>query len=188
MALAEIDRNLLHRCLGQQPRAWEDFVDRFVGLVVHVVNHSAHSRGVRLSAPDRDDLVGEVFVSLLANDLAVLRRFEGKSSLATYLTVIARRVVVKKLLAHTGLNTLGNGAAEVSADDRHEQRLQDRDQVERLLGQLDGQEADVVRMFHLEGKTYGEISRMVGLPENSVGPLLSRARLKMRRRADQPTG
>jgi RNA polymerase sigma-70 factor (ECF subfamily) len=43
-------------------------------------------------------------------------------------------------------------------------------------------------MFHLEGKTYGEISRMVGLPENSVGPLLSRARLKMRRRADQPTG
>ena len=35
----------------------------------------------------------------------------------------------------------------------------------------------------LEGKTYQEISRSVGMPENSVGPMLSRARAKLRRRA-----
>jgi len=44
VALSEIDRNLLQRCLARKPRAWEDFVDRFMGLVVHVVNHSAQSR------------------------------------------------------------------------------------------------------------------------------------------------
>jgi RNA polymerase sigma-70 factor (ECF subfamily) len=38
-------------------------------------------------------------------------------------------------------------------------------------------------MYHLEGKTYQEISRSVGMPENSVGPMLSRARAKLRRRA-----
>jgi RNA polymerase sigma-70 factor (ECF subfamily) len=36
-------------------------------------------------------------------------------------------------------------------------------------------------MYHLEGKSYQEISRLVGIPENSVGPTLSRAREKMRR-------
>jgi RNA polymerase sigma-70 factor (ECF subfamily) len=43
-------------------------------------------------------------------------------------------------------------------------------------------------MYHLEGKSYQEISRVVGMPENSVGPMLSRARSKLRRRAgaDQP--
>ncbi len=41
MALSEIDRNLLDRCLQRKPRAWEDFVDRFMGLVVHVVSHTA---------------------------------------------------------------------------------------------------------------------------------------------------
>ena len=52
----------------------------------------------------------------------------------------------------------------------------DREEVGRLLGELQGSEATVVRMYHLEGKTYQEISRTVGMPENSVGPMLSRAR------------
>ena len=51
------------------------------------------------------------------------------------------------------------------------------------LGQLQGSEATVVRMYHLEGKSYQEISHSVGMPENSVGPMLSRARAKLRRRA-----
>jgi len=49
-----------------------------------------------------------------------------------------------------------------------------------LLGELDGDEADIVRLFHLEGKNYHEISRETGVPENSIGPALSRARAKMR--------
>ena len=69
--------------------------------------------------------------------------------------------------------------ALVSAES--ESRVSDREQVERLLAELEGAEAKVVRMYHLEGKSYQEISSAVGLPENSVGPTLSRARRKMRR-------
>ena len=53
--------------------------------------------------------------------------------------------------------------------------------MQRLLGGLQGAEAQVVRLFHLEGKSYQEISVAVGMPENSIGPILSRARSKMRR-------
>ena len=94
MTLTEIDRSLLKRCLAEEPGAWKDFVDRFMGLFVHVVTHTAHARSVRLAQDDVDDLCAEVFMALLANDYAALRRFRGQSSLATYLTVIARRVVV----------------------------------------------------------------------------------------------
>ena len=31
MALSEIDRNLLARCLAKNAEAWKDFVDRFLG-------------------------------------------------------------------------------------------------------------------------------------------------------------
>ena len=54
MALSEIDRNLLDRCLQRKPRAWEDFVDRFMGLIVHVVGHTAQARSVRLTPEDRE--------------------------------------------------------------------------------------------------------------------------------------
>jgi len=184
VALLEIDRSLLDRCLSRKARAWEDFVDRFMGLVVHVINHTAQCRSINLSAADREDLAAEVFLAIIDNDMAVLRHFRGRSSLATYLTVIARRVVVRKLVEGRLNVPLGDMVAQAeSEEDTPEQRIGDSEEVCRLLGQLQGSEATVVRMYHLEGKTYQEISRSIGLPENSVGPMLSRARAKLRRRA-----
>jgi len=195
VALSEIDRSLLQRCLARKPRAWEDFVDRFMGLVVHVVNHSAQSRSARLAPEDREDLVAQVFLTLVKDDLAVLRHFRGESSLATYLTVIARRVVVAELLrqrAHRGGNHQTPEHEYHSTDREYamagvevEQRLSDRDQIERMMADLDTAEANVVRMYHLEGMSYQEISSAVGMPENSVGPMLSRARRKMRTSAEE---
>jgi RNA polymerase sigma-70 factor, ECF subfamily len=187
VALSEIDRNLLDRCLQRKPRAWEDFVDRFLGLVVHVVNHTARARSIRLAASDRDDLCAEVFLAIIKSDFALLRNFRGKSSLATYLTVVARRIVVRELLSRMSAAQLVEGSSPHSAEgvpDPHasvEERLGDHEEVERLLGGLRGIEAQVVRMYHLEGKSYHEISAAVGMPENSIGPILSRARNKMRR-------
>jgi RNA polymerase sigma-70 factor (ECF subfamily) len=184
VALSEIDRSLLDRCLNRKPRAWEDFVDRFMGLVVHVINHTAQCRSINLTAADREDLAAEVFLAIVDNDLAALRHFRAKSSLATYLTVIARRVVVRKLVDGRSAVPLGEMVAQAEAEEfGPEQRIGDREEVGRLLGELQGSEATVVRMYHLEGKTYQEISHIVGMPENSVGPMLSRARAKMRRRA-----
>ena len=44
-------------------------------------------------------------------------------------------------------------------------RLTNREEVDQLLAQLDGPEANIVRMYHLEGKTYQEISRIAGMPD-----------------------
>ena len=184
MALSDLDRNLLKRCLTRAPRAWEDFVDRFLGLVIHVVNHSAQSRSIRLSEQDREDLFSEVFLAIVHDDFAVLRRFRGESSLATYLTVIARRLVIRELLQRktpASLNDMPEPAATNGGHNNSpEERISSREEVERLLQKLNGSEADVVRLYHLEGKSYQEISSRVGMPENSIGPTLSRARAKMR--------
>lgn len=182
MALLEVDRSLLERCLAQKPRSWEDFVDRFLGLVMHVVNHSAQARSIALTNEDRDDLCSEVFLELLKNDFAVLRAFRGESSLATYLTVIARRVVVRRLVRTRSVTSLSDTAfAEpATTGDSPEQRISDREEVNRLISGLEGNEAEVVRMYHLEGRSYEEISSRIGIPANSIGPTLSRARAKMR--------
>jgi RNA polymerase sigma-70 factor (ECF subfamily) len=184
VALSEIDRNLLSRCLARKPKAWEEFVDRFMGLVIHVINHSAQARSMRLANEDREDLAGDVFLTLVKDDFAVLRHFRGESSLATYLTVVTRRVVVHELLKKKSLARLTDGPEPPHLDGAGGsavERVQNRDEVQRLLDELDGAEAEVVRMYHLEGKSYQEISSLVGIPENSIGPTLSRARQKMRR-------
>ena len=195
MALSEIDRHLLQRCLGRKPRAWEDFVDRFMGLVVHVINHTAQARSMRLSPADREDLCADVFLAIVRDDFAVLRNFRGQSSLATYLTVVARRVVVRKLMKRKNAARLAelarehseqSGAVPVDSDvmdpasDQPQRWQEDREEVERLLQQLEPEEARFVRLFHLEGKSYQEISHETGVASNTIGPILSRAREKLR--------
>ena len=180
MSLSDVDRQLLDRCLANEPKSWEAFIDRFLGLVVHVINHTAGSRGVYISIEQRDDLVSEVFLTLVQNDYRVLRSFRRRSSLATYLTVIARRVVGRKLIRH--VESPLPAETEIAAPTSSELKMQmdDREQVEELMTRLDPKERVAVRMHHLEGKSYKEISTHMGLPVNSIGPMLSRARDKMR--------
>ncbi|MBW8884676.1 MAG: sigma-70 family RNA polymerase sigma factor [Planctomycetia bacterium] len=187
MALSDIDRQLLQRCLARQSHAWEDFVDRFLGLVVHVINHTSTSRSIAVSPHDLEDLASEVFIAILADDYAALRRFRGQSSLATYLTVIARRVVVKELLKRRIVPNQSEGGEIQHVEDQAgaaEERLANLEEVHRLLAELDCEEADIVRLYHLEGQSYHEISRETGVPENSIGPALIRAREKMRRASE----
>src|SRR5690348_5660813 len=90
LALSEIDRNLLERCLARRPGSWEDFVDRFLGLVTHVINHTSQARSIKLSPQDREDLSGDVFLAVIKDDFSLLSHFRGQCSLATYLTVVTR--------------------------------------------------------------------------------------------------
>lgn len=157
-----------------------------MGLVIHVVNHAVQVRGARLTPEDRDDLASEIFLNIIKDEFAVLRHFRGQSSLATYLTVVARRIVVRELLQQKHAALLGDSGTKLAAprekaDTTPEQRITDREEVERLLEELEEGEAKIVRLYHLEGKSYQEISVEVSMPENSIGPVLSRARSKMRR-------
>ena len=157
-----------------------------MGLIIHVVNHTAHARGLQLSPEDRDDLCANVFLVVVDNNLAVLRNFRRQCSLATYLTVVRGRIVVRELQARKPVETQLISTEEIYALSSNypypsvEQRVIDKEEVTRMLSSLKGIEAEVVRMYHLEGKTYQEISMQIGMAENSIGPILSRARDKLR--------
>ncbi|WP_417848158.1 RNA polymerase sigma factor [Thalassoglobus sp.] len=184
MPLLETDRQILNRCLQREPGAWEAFVDRFLGVFIHVISHTAHARSLKLSQADIEDLCSEIFLTLLKNEFAVLRHFKGRSSLASYLVVVARRIVVKAVIKRKQLEAMGHVNAHQSAlhggGSDHVQRLSDTEEVRVLLAQLPASEANVVRLYHLEGKSYREISNLIGIPENSIGPTLHRARERMK--------
>ncbi|MGE5191984.1 MAG: RNA polymerase sigma factor [Deltaproteobacteria bacterium] len=192
MALTEIDRQLLNRCLAGEPASWKDLVDRFLGLFVHVVHHTAHARSVHLNPEDVDDLCAEVFLALLDRNYAVLRGFRNECSLATYLTVVARRVIVREMARRRMAEALGHvnvhqTAIDLATHERHNerqevQRIDDRDEVQKMLAGLPDMEAKIVRQYHIEGRSYREISAGLGVPENSIGPALTRARAKLRSR------
>lgn len=101
--MTDIDIELLNRCLGKLPRAWEDFVDRFMGLVLHVVDEMTLKGGLRIERERRELICERVFISFYENDFSQLRAFGGESRLASYLSVIARRTAISEILADTEL-------------------------------------------------------------------------------------
>lgn len=186
MALTPLDRDLVQRLLAKQPGSWNDFVDRFLSLVYHAIHYTAHQRSARLAPEDIEDIAAEVLLQIVADDYKVLRQFKGQANLATYLTVIARRISVHEMNRRQAVRDAirkGDVKAPIEPLDDSpaaQKSVDSLDEVESLLRRLGGKEREIVRLFYLEGRTYEEISTELNVPVNSVGTALTRARRKLR--------
>jgi len=180
--LTEVDNDLLRRCLNRERGAWNDFVDRFLGLVYHVTHFTAFHRSVPLQPEDVEDVAADVMLAIVADDYPVLRQFRGQSSLATYLTVITRRVCVQALVKRAVQpdKQTRDGQLEKAEKPGREKAMENKEEVVRLLKRLPSRERRVVRLRYLEGRSYEEIATKLDLPVNSIGPLLSRAKKLLR--------
>jgi RNA polymerase sigma-70 factor (ECF subfamily) len=185
--LSDIDRKLIDRCLGRESGAWNDFVDRYLGLIYHVIQHVAHARSRVVSQADMEDIAAEILLRVVDDDYDVLRRYKGTSSLPTYLTVIARRVCVKEMIKRQREAELGHTSAHranVNDTTDEVEAIATAEEVERMLEDLPEREAEVVRLYHLKFMNYREIGKRLGIPEASVGPILSKARKRLKNTAE----
>jgi RNA polymerase sigma-70 factor (ECF subfamily) len=189
-----VDRDLLKRCLNREPGSWNDFVDRFLSLIYHTIGYTAHLRSTRVGPEDVEDIAAEVLLQIVADNFKVLREFRKESSLATYLTVIARRICVHELArrqkVRDAIKRGDSRLAEPEPDDAPaaQKGMESLEEVEKLLRRLSGQEREIVRLYYLEGRTYEEISTETDVPVNTIGTILSRARKKLRDMAPSTTG
>jgi len=183
--LSPDDQQLVQRCLTHQPGAWNDFVDAYLGLIYRIIHHTAHLRGVTLQPVDVEDLASDVLLQVIANNYAVLRQFQGRSTLSTYLTIICRRNCIHLLARKFGTAAIFKSTPQASQSLEEtvndlEENGDSLEQVHDLLTQLPKGVREVVRLHYLVGLSYEEISSQLGIPVNSIGPLLSRARQKLR--------
>jgi RNA polymerase sigma-70 factor (ECF subfamily) len=184
-----VDRQLLKRCLNKEAGSWNDFVDRYLSLIYHVIGYTAHLRSVRVGPEDVEDIAAEVLLKIVANNYKVLRDFRGQASLATYLTVIARRIAIQELVRRQGVkDAIRQGISRIvepEVDDAPAavKGIERLEEVEKLLKRLTGREREIVRLYYLEGRAYEEISSATDVPVNTIGAVLSRARKKLREMA-----
>ena len=114
--------------------------------------------------------------------MAALRNFRGRSSFATYLAVIVRRIVVRRMTEQRFLNALGHVNAHkaavehAAADASTGRQLEHREQVEHLLTALPEESQNLLRWIYLDGLNWQEVARRLGRPLNSIGPMLIRIR------------
>lgn len=123
----EQDLELVRRILGGDAGAWNFFVERYAGLILAMSRRYLRSR-------DQDD-IRTVFVNTLDSLIRTrLRTYEGRASLATWLTLVARSEVMDHLRRRFG-----------------------RDQKLRVLDRLTPAERQLFRLYYVEGLSYREV-------------------------------
>lgn len=182
------DRLLVEQLVRGDAAAWQAFVQTHGRLVRSRVADVASSFGRSGDESAIDDATAEVFAALLGNNAAALRAFAGRSSLGTYVAVIATRSATRGFGRRTPLASSVSQADVVQSV--HDQTIKDpvselieAEQKQRLhhfLDRLPQKQRDVVFLFHLRGKSYAEISDQLEMPIGSIGPTLRRAEAKLR--------
>lgn len=176
------------RLLRSDSDAWREFVQSYGRLVRARVADVATSFGRGCDDTAVDDAVAEVFAAILNNDAAALRGYAGRSSLVTYLAVIATRSATRGFAAQT--RSVGNenfeAETEALADPAAVEPIgkiilnERSERVHALLQRLPAKQREVVRLFHLESFSYQQISQIIDMPIGSIGPTLRRAEAKLK--------
>lgn len=128
-----------------------------------------------------EDLVHDVFVALPG----LVKRFEGRSSLRTYIISIAvnharhaKRSVARRLGALERMHAEPRESVEDLEE--AEERRQLAETMRRLLDALPMDQRVAVVLCVVEERTSGEAAEIVGVPEATVRTRLFHARRKMR--------
>ena len=181
------DRLLVEQLVRGDGAAWQAFVETHGRLVRSRVADVASSFGRAQDDSAIDDATAEVFAALLGNDAAALRAFAGRSSLGTYVAVIATRSATRgfarKYVATTGADDkLPSNASDQTAKDPVTEMIEaeQQEKLSKLLEKLSPKQRNVIVMFHLKGISYAEISQKLEMPIGSIGPTLRRAEAKLR--------
>ena len=133
----------------------------------------------QLSADEADDVVQDVFTTLLANDGAALRAFEGRSSFYTYLCAIALRRAYRRRRNQPVLADDAPSPLPEPAADPTEAGLTGA-QVRQAMNALPEQFRTALMLHHFGGMEYHEVAQLLGIPANTVATRICRAKRRLR--------
>lgn len=168
------DYELVYRIRNGDPAAFHGLVEQYsqylYGLAVHLL----------APGPDAEDAVQETFAGAFRG----LTRFEGRSSLKTWLTRILVRQVARcrrsagrrKAVIGAGL-TLADDAAAVPAGTRAVEVQMD---VQAAVASLPDAHREVIVLREFKGLSYDEMADVLGVPRGTVESRLFRARQQLR--------
>jgi RNA polymerase sigma-70 factor, ECF subfamily len=187
---AEPDREVVLACLAGDEHAWEVLIDRHAGYVLSVIQRAGLRCGAVLSEADAYDVLQDVMLQLLRDDRRLLRSYAPQYPFRQWLAMIARARCVDALRRKGAVIRLQKREAggpsehaptESSQPDESAIREEAHAAVRAALAQLPPRQALIVRLFYLHGLKYGEISTLLGVPEGTIGAVLSRTLAELRK-------
>jgi RNA polymerase sigma-70 factor (ECF subfamily) len=179
---ASEERALVGRAQSGDQSAYEELVKRNQQRVAAVVG------GILRRREDVEDVAQQVFVKAFFS----LKRFDQRSAFSTWLYKITvnecwdylrkkrvRPLVYEADLSEDQARQMGSFVSAGKAPADSSDRAAMRQQVERLLGQLNEEDRQMMVLKEVEGFSVEEVGEILGLNVNTVKVRLFRARARL---------
>ena len=172
--MSDTDSQLADRCRSGDRAALEAIYHEYVDRVWRYGYHRTRSR------EGAGEVVQETFLRVMRS----ISRFEGRSSLGTWIFAIARSVAIEmrrksardRASEPVVLRLVPDGDDPGDSRDREEAR----ESVRRALRCLPEAQHDAIVLYELSGLTIKETAEVLGWSESRVKTTLFRARRQMR--------
>ncbi len=180
--MSDSDKRLVSKILEKDPQAWQKLVDRILPAVMQMAIHVSTMRSASVTQANLDQLVNEFMAFVVSHDFRVLRYYQGKATLQTYLLVTARRFLVNHFSRTQAIQrriSLQHDPEKLRAEIPPELRIDDDDDLEWAMDKLKEREADLVRGYYIDLKTIYELSQESGFSEEAITTLFTRLKAKL---------
>jgi RNA polymerase sigma-70 factor (ECF subfamily) len=182
------DLALLQRCLNGESPAWEEFLARYRPLLERAVRFTFFRSIYRIPHADVENVVQDLLARLIERGGRRLRSFEGRCSFGAWLKSLAVRHTLNSIRDEKRRGRYGGGETEdlallPSAGEGPLSSPEEREELRRLdavLDSLSPLQRTVLKMFYYDGLSYRQISQTLGIPVQTLGSLITRARDRIR--------
>lgn len=140
--------------------------DKLYALAFNLLGRRPENRA------DAEDLVQETVIGAFKS----AKRFEGRSSLSTWLS----RILANQVAAFIRSRKVRRADSLPDAISGHRVDPDARMDVQQMLSVLSEEHRQVIVLRELEGRTYDEIAEILSVPRGTVESRLHRARQALR--------
>ena len=182
------EQELLQRCLDGNASAWEEFLERYRPLLERAVRFTFLRCVYRIPHADVENVVQDLLARLYERDCRRLRSFEGRCPFAAWLKSLAVRITLNAIRDEKRRGRFGGGEIEdlglqPAPDGEERGAPEEREEIRRLDAVLDSLgplQKTVLKMFYYDGLSYRQISVALGVPVQTLGSMITRARGRLK--------
>lgn len=181
----DAERDLVQRLIAGQGDAWEEFGREYGALLTRACAYYLKRKMGAARPADVDNALQQVLMTLYQGERRVLKSFQWKSRLSTWLVAISHRVCSKLLRSEARHpNPVQSDILQEIFDhnrpDASPSRPYGAEDVWAGLGRLPRRDALLVKLVYYDGMSQKEAAEVLGLSPASVPTLLARAKERLR--------
>ncbi|MFQ6099431.1 MAG: RNA polymerase sigma factor [Armatimonadota bacterium] len=166
------DSELISAVIASEAGAFEELANRHRPLMLRIARDH-----FGLGTDDAEDIVQDVFARLLAEDCRHLKAFHGECKLSTWLFNVTRNRCID-FKRRKRPDPMPNDDPANGTDVAGTAEL--RATIGRALEMLPSRPRLLLQLRYFQGLSYREIGQLLGVPPNTVGSGINRAKKRLR--------